>query len=93
MIDTDEFLIDPEAFLRVLCRHFGIPFAQGMLRWPAGPRDSDGIWGPHWYAAVWKSTGFEPPQAREIRLDADAARVVDACRPLYEKLHRHRLRV
>jgi hypothetical protein len=93
VIDSDEFLHAPEAYLRVLCAHFGIPFVAGMLHWPPGPRDSDGIWAPHWYAAVWNSTGFEAPQAREIHLDANAARVVDACRPLYEKLHRHRLRV
>jgi len=93
VIDTDEFLLDPEAGLRALCSSFGIPFVAGMLQWPSGPRDSDGNWAPHWYAAVWNSTGFEPPQPRDIRLDADAARVVDACRPLYEKLQRHRLRM
>lgn len=93
VIDADEFLLDPEAQLRALCTHFGIPFREGMLHWPAGPRDSDGIWAPHWYAAVWKSTGFEAPHPREIHLDGDAARVAEACRPLYEKLRAHRLRV
>lgn len=91
VIDADEFLRDPEAHLRALCRHFAIPFREGMLHWPAGPRDSDGIWAPHWYAAVWSSTGFEPPRPRDIRLEGEAARVADACRPLYEKLRHHRL--
>jgi len=93
VIDADDFLIDPESHLRALCIHFGIAFRDGMLNWPAGPRDSDGIWAPHWYAAVWNSTGFEPPKPREIHLDGEAARVADACRPLYEKLYRYRLRV
>ncbi len=92
VIDADDFLVDPEAHLRMLCAHFGIPFRDGMLHWPKGPRDSDGIWAPYWYEAVWNSTGFEPPQAREIRLEDEAARVADAVRPLYEKLYRHRLR-
>lgn len=91
VIDSDDFLVDPEAYLRVLCAYFGIPFRDDMLHWRKGPRDSDGIWAPHWYAAVWNSTGFETQQPREIRLEGDAARVADAVRPLYEKLHRHRL--
>ena len=93
VIDADDFLLDPEAHLRALCAYFKIPFRAGMLHWPAGPRDSDGIWAPHWYASVWKSTGFELPQARDIQLDGEAARVVESARPLYEKLYRYRLRV
>ena len=29
-----------------------------MTRWPAGPRDSDGVWASHWYGSVHQSTGF-----------------------------------
>ena len=64
-----------------------------MLAWPAGPRASDGIWAPHWYAAVWKSTGFETPRDRDLKLDGDAKRVSDACRGDYEYLRAHRLSV
>ena len=32
----------------------------GMLAWPPGPRDTDGVWGKYWYDAVWKSTSFQP---------------------------------
>ena len=60
VIDADAFLRAPEAHLRALCAKLAIPFTDRMLTWPAGPRASDGIWAPHWYAAVWKSTGFEP---------------------------------
>jgi hypothetical protein len=91
VIDAGDFLRAPEAQLRALCTRLGIDFSERMLRWPAGPRDSDGIWAPHWYAAVWASTGFEPWRAREPRLDGGAARVAEACRPAYEKLHAHRL--
>lgn len=93
VIDADDFLAAPEVHLRALCTHFAIPFRERMLHWPAGPRDCDGIWAPHWYAAVWNSTGFEPPQSRGIHLEGAAARVADACQPLYEKLYRHRLRI
>ena len=93
VIDAGDFLRAPEAHLRALCARLGISFSDRMLSWPAGPRDSDGIWAPHWYSAVWTSTGFEPWRPRETRLEGEAARVADACRPAYEKLHAHRLLV
>jgi hypothetical protein len=64
-----------------------------MLAWPEGPRDSDGVWAPHWYAAVWRSTGFEPWREREIALNEHDAGVAEACRPVYEELHARRVRV
>ena len=35
-----------------------------MLSWPAGRRETDGVWAPAWYDAVERSTGFGPPQDR-----------------------------
>jgi hypothetical protein len=93
VIDAGDFLRAPEAHLRALCTRLGITFTDRMLRWPSGPRDSDGIWAPHWYAAVWASTGFEPWRAREAPLDPGAARVADACRPAYDSLRAHRLAI
>ena len=91
VIDADDFLRAPEAHLRALCKHLGIDFTERMLHWPAGPRDSDGVWAPHWYAAVWASTGFEPWRERRPELTGHALKVADACRPAYEALRRHRM--
>jgi hypothetical protein len=93
VIDAGDFLRAPEAHLRALCARLGISFTERMLSWPAGPRDSDGVWAPHWYATVWASTGFEPWRPRENRLEGEPARVAEACRPAFEKLHAHRLQV
>ena len=91
VIDAADFLRDPEGHLRWLCHWLGIDFTDRMLSWPAGPRDSDGVWAPHWYDAVWASTGFEPPRARTVDLDDHGASVAAACRPAYERLHALRL--
>lgn len=91
VIDAGDFLQAPEAHLRALCTRLGIGFSERMLAWPPGPRDSDGIWAPHWYDAVWKSTGFEPWRARETALSGPALAVADACRPVYERLRAHRM--
>ena len=93
IIDADEFLKAPAAHLRALCTLLKIPFTGRMLQWPAGPRASDGVWAPWWYAAVEKSTGFEAPREKPVRLDAVLARVADACWPRYESLRRHRIEI
>lgn len=93
VIDAGEFLKAPEPHLRALCRELRVPFTERMLHWPPGPRASDGVWAPHWYARVWQSNGFEPPRARDIMFDGPAAEVAEACRPYYQRLYAVRLRV
>jgi Sulfotransferase domain len=93
VVDAADFLRDPEAHLRWLCDWLGIDFTDRMLHWPAGPRDSDGVWAPHWYDAVVRSTGFEPWRPREVSLDEHDAAVAEACRPAYERLHALRVRL
>jgi hypothetical protein len=93
VIDAGDFLRDPEGHLRWLCAWLGIGFTDRMLRWPAGPRDSDGVWAPHWYDAVWASTGFAPYRPREVDLSAHDAAVAETCRPAYDRLHARRLRL
>jgi hypothetical protein len=93
ILDASDFLDAPEAHLRRLCNWLGISFTARMLSWAPGPRESDGVWAPHWYAAVWRSTGFEPRRPREVSLSDHDAAVADACRPVYQQLHARRVRV
>ena len=88
VIDAERFLRDPRSALQALCPALGVTFSERMLHWPAGPRASDGVWAPHWYGAVWRSTGFEPWRERHVTLQGDAARAADACRPAYDALLR-----
>jgi hypothetical protein len=89
VIDAERFLHDPRGHLERLCTRLSLAFGERMLHWPSGPRASDGVWAPHWYAAVRASTGFEPPRVREVALAGEAARAADACRPAYERLLAH----
>ena len=93
ILDAGEFLRAPEAHLRWLCDWLGIPFSDRMLSWPPGPRESDGVWAPHWYATVWSSTGFAPWRPRETDLSDHDAAVAEACRPTYAALYARRVRV
>lgn len=85
VIDGNAVLADPAGMLSALCRAVGIEWDAAMLHWPKGPHPDDGIWGRHWYNAVWNSEGFGPPTARS-ELTAGEQRIADACRPGYEYL-------
>jgi hypothetical protein len=93
ILDARDFLKAPEPHLHWLCDWLGIPFTDRMLSWPAGPRESDGVWAPYWYSAVWSSTGFEPWRRRDTTLSDHHAAVAEACRSVYEALHERRVQV
>jgi hypothetical protein len=93
VIDAADLLVAPGPMLRALCAALGIPFSERMLSWPPGRRASDGVWAKYWYERVARSTGFESAEAAEIpTLQGRLADLEAQCRPLYEKLHTHRLR-
>ena len=94
VIDSADVLADPRATLGKLCAALGIEFSDRMLSWPAGKRDSDGVWAPAWYDTVERSTEFAPPRApAEIKNEGDnLRRIADAARPHYERLAAFRLR-
>jgi hypothetical protein len=91
VIDAEDVLADPRGVLSALCAACGIGFDESMLKWPAGPKPFDGIWAPHWYNAVWTSTGFARPDSEPARLPVELARIADKARPYYETLRAWRI--
>jgi hypothetical protein len=59
VLDSGLLLMNPESVVKQVCTRLGIPYFREMLTWPAGPKPYDGVWAPHWYANVHRSTGFE----------------------------------
>lgn len=68
VLDSAGVVEHPTTILRQLCARVGLPFEEAMLQWPAGPKSYDGVWAPHWYANVHRSTGFEqqPTSSRPL---------------------------
>lgn len=93
VIDARDVLTDPRAALQAVCTALDVPFDEAMLSWEAGRRDTDGIWAPHWYAAVERSTGFEPYRPPSEDLPTYLEPLLARCRPLYDRLARHRIPV
>lgn len=91
VVDAADVLADPRGTLGALCAGLGIPFDPAMLHWPAGGRDTDGPWAPHWYQAVEASTGFGPPEGETPALPEEARRLAERCMPYYRRLASHRL--
>ena len=92
VVEGADVLADPRGMLGALCAALDVPFREEMLSWPAGRRDSDGVWAPAWYEAVERSTGFEAPERKAAPALTDALqRIADAARPHYEALARYRL--
>ena len=92
VLDAGEFLQAPEAQLRALCAVLGVDFTPRMLTWPAGPRPSDGVWAPHWYAEVYRSTGFAAAREAEPEVPERFRDLIEQVMPSYELLHAQRLR-
>jgi hypothetical protein len=91
VIDGEDVLASPRPTLTALCNACGIGFDDAMLNWPPGPKPFDGNWAPHWYGAVWASTGFARPEPTSIVLPDHLGRIADAARPYYDKMRRFRL--
>jgi hypothetical protein len=91
VLDSADVRADPQATLGRLCAALGIAWTAAMLRWPAGGHRSDGVWAPHWYAAVHRSTGFEGAEGPLPALAPPAAALVEAALPHYLRLREHAL--
>jgi hypothetical protein len=92
VVDSFDLLEDPERVLALLCEAVAVPFDPAMLSWEPGPRPTDGLWAPHWYASVERSTGFGPPRPRTEPVPERYQALYRECQEHYERLAEHRLR-
>lgn len=92
VLDSRQLLLDPSGVLGQLCERLEIPFDAAMLSWPPGTREEDGVWAPHWYHNVHRSTGFQPYRAKNEKVPAHLEGLLAQCDACYQELLAHALR-
>jgi hypothetical protein len=92
VIDSGLLLQNPESVLNQVCERVGIKFEIEMLRWTAGPKNYDGVWAPHWYANVHRSTGFEKQANSDRSLPKQLEPLYESASVYYQKLLHHALK-
>ena len=92
VIDARDVLENPRGVLTGLCDAVGVEFTERMLSWPPGPRDSDGVWAPHWYHSVHDTSGFQPWVPKAHLLPEHLEPLARECEPHYRRLWEQRLR-
>src|SRR5215216_1161084 len=91
VVDARDVLRNPERTLRLLCEAVGVDFSKSMLSWPAGLRETDGIWASYWYREVAKTTSFQPYRPTAIEVPVRLSEIHERSRQCYERLYEHRL--
>ena len=91
VLGSRDVLEAPERLLGLLCEELGVEFSPSMLSWPPGRRDTDGIWAPHWYGEVEKSTSCRPYKAKDEEVPGKFRDVLRECMEIYQVLYEYRL--
>ena len=89
VIESKRLLLDPEGVLRTACDRLGLDWDSDMLDWDQGPKPEDGVWAPHWYDNVNRSTGFAPYRAKDEAIPGHLKPLLAECIPLFERLREH----
>jgi hypothetical protein len=92
VLDSADIRVNPLIMLEKLCAEIGLDFRPEMLSWPAGPKEFDGVWAPHWYNAVHRSTGFAGAEGDLPDLVGREADLARQAMPYYEELAAIRLK-
>ena len=92
VLDARDLQDHPCEVLEKLCERIGVAFDERMLSWPPGPRTTDGIWAPHWYSAVEKSTGFSAYQPKQEEVPEHLHGIYEVCLNEYQELYERRIR-
>ncbi|MBU1336142.1 MAG: HAD family hydrolase [Alphaproteobacteria bacterium] len=90
VIEAEDVRRDPRGALTALCAAIDLNFTDAMLSWPKGQHPDDGVWAPHWYGAIFNTTGFAPPEQTAPALPGHLQAIAEEARPFYERMAAHK---
>jgi hypothetical protein len=91
VVDSRDVLENPRRVLGLLCDALDIQFTDTMLSWPAGPRETDGVWAKYWYESLLQSTTFQPYKPKNEPVPPHLTGVLREAEDIYAQLYEHRL--
>ena len=91
VLDSKDVLDHPRSMLEGLCARIGVDFYEEMFSWPAGSRETDGIWAKYWYAGVEQTTGFQPYKPKPDRVPDHLQKLLQRCLEIYNRLFEYRM--
>jgi hypothetical protein len=86
VVEAEDIRRDPRGTLTALCAAIGLDFDEAMLRWAPGQHKADGVWAPHWYGAIFRTTEFAPPEEGAVELPGHLQEIAQAAQPFYERM-------
>ncbi|RFN59503.1 sulfotransferase-like domain-containing protein [Marixanthomonas ophiurae] len=92
VIDSDELMINPERYLKKLCKKLDVSFTSNMLSWEKGGIPEDGVWAPYWYTNVHNSEGFQKQKKTHSELPKQLEPVLEEAMIYYNTLKKHILK-
>ncbi len=93
IVNSDDLLQNPLAYLKALCKTIHLPFDASMLTWKKGPRKIDGVWAKYWYKNVHNSTGFKVKNKNDIELDKNLNEIYKQVLPHYSSMNEQALKI
>lgn len=86
VVDSHDIRDNPMKELEKMCANLGLDLEEAMLQWPRGGHKDDGVWAPHWYSAVWNSSGFAGPEGPLPSVPQHLQKVLDEAMIYYRKM-------
>jgi hypothetical protein len=91
VVDATDFRREPDVVMAAYCEAADIAHRPEALQWQERPVDLWRGWAA-WHRDAERSTGIRPPApAAEAPLPTRVERMIEWCRPHYERLYAHRL--
>ena len=87
IIDSDDFLNNPEKKINDWCDFLKIDFQKSMLTWSKGSHSNDGIWGKHWYNSVNNSTKFYKTKKNLSYDYKEFQEIYNEAKTIYKKIY------
>ena len=93
VVDANDILRNPSVILNRLCSELKIPYSDKMLSWEKGYRDTDGVWGSHWYDNVVNTDQFISFKKSEELLPEKYFNIYNKSMEIYNELYNYRIKL